>query len=221
MVTRHEFLARLHHLLQPKFYLEIGVQTGESLRLASCPAWGVDPYPQVQNLSPEHHIFPMTSDEFFDGFVVGSSRHGLGDYTVKPFPTVDLAFIDGMHLWEFAMRDFISIEKHSHSRTVVVFDDVLPYSAEIATREQPPGDWTGDVWRAGLLLELVRDDLSMMWVDTAPTGTLVVWDLNPSFPWERGMLTELSDNPVPPQYILDRTFAVSADEAIEKLKERL
>jgi hypothetical protein len=36
-------LARLHHVLRPCSYLEIGVSTGETLRLATCDSIGVDP----------------------------------------------------------------------------------------------------------------------------------------------------------------------------------
>jgi hypothetical protein len=223
VVSRHEFLARLHHLLQPRFYLEIGVHQGLSLALASCPAWGVDPQPLV-HATGRQQIFSMTSDDFFSNYTVGSSRKGMGDIVNRPFPPLDLAFIDGMHLWEFALRDFINIERFSHGRTVIVLDDVMPYNQEIATRVQPPGDWTGDVWKTARFLEEERPDLSIMWVDTFPTGSLVVWDLNPSHDWEDSdlnlIMTMTGETDVPLD-IIQRTHAVSADEAINRLKERL
>ena len=39
---------------------------------------------------------------------------------------LDFAFIDGMHLSEFALRDFMNIEEHMDRAGVVVLDDVLP-----------------------------------------------------------------------------------------------
>jgi hypothetical protein len=219
VVSRHEFLARLHHLLQPRFYLEIGVHQGLSLALASCPAWGVDPQPLV-HATGKQAIFSTTSDTFFGRQYVDGERVAKLSF---PAP-LDLAFIDGMHLWEFALRDFGNIEKLSHGRTVIVLDDVMPYNQEIATRVQPLGDWTGDVWKTARFLEEERPDLSIMWVDTFPTGTLVVWDLNPSHDWEDSDLnlamTMTGETDVPLD-IIQRTHAVSADEAINRLKERL
>ena len=44
------------------------------------------------------------------------------------------AFIDGMHLFEFALRDFMNIERHANWWSVIVFDDMLPR----ATSTRPP-----------------------------------------------------------------------------------
>lgn len=208
MVTRHEFLARLHHLLQPKLYVETGVHTGESLKLASCRAIGIDPNPQVRSESMYATVVAMTSDDYFDA------------NPEMPGP-IDLGFIDGMHQYEFAWRDFRNMELRSSGRGVIAFDDVLPYNQAIAAREQIPGDWTGDVWKVVYILRETRDDLAMMLVDTFPTGTLVVWDLDPSFyrdgehlvmdpGWDQG--DEVPDE------ILYRNTAVTADRAINILK---
>jgi hypothetical protein len=74
-------------------------------------------------------------------------------------------------------------------RTVAVFDDVLPYSPDIAGREPLPGDWTGDVWKIHEILTQNRPDLSLIMVDVAPTGLLVVLGLNP----DNTQLTERYD----------------------------
>ena len=70
-MTRYEFLASLHALLEPKVYLEIGVQYGASLVQAvdADVAYGVDPEPLIEftaNNRPNQHIFAMTSDAFFE-----------------------------------------------------------------------------------------------------------------------------------------------------------
>lgn len=173
---RHDFLHSLHELLRPATYLEIGVQTGRSLAQAIPPTFaiGVDPEPQVSVPIPvAHQIFPMTSDRFFEE--VDASTAGLD------LPPYDLAFIDGMHLVEYCLRDFIGVERHARpdGRTVAVFDDVLPYSADIAGRTPLPGDWAGDCWKIYPILRNHRPDLDLILVDVAPTGALVVLSLDP------------------------------------------
>lgn len=165
MTTRHEFLQLLHRLVQPKTYLEVGVQHGWSLQLSNAARTiGIDPNPLVGK-SPKYTIYQMTSDEFFD------KETGWDDDLADP---IDLAFIDGMHLVENALRDFANIERYSHDRSVIVFDDVLPTTVAMAAREQCPGDWTGDVWRVYDILRERRPDLVLLLVDTQPTGILVV-----------------------------------------------
>jgi len=223
MTTRHEFLAQLHELIRPEMYLEIGVHTGESLRLApqrddnDCVAWGVDPDPGApyRPLRSNEHMFYMTSDEFFR------------ERAPRENWPADLAFIDGMHLWEYALRDFCNIEKHfSHTDTVVVFDDVLPYNVEIAARAMPPGgDWTGDVWRVWQVLTELRPDLYKMMVDTFPTGSLVVWGLKSIVDtdniYQQAIRRFGFEGGPPPPSILNRDDAISAEQAIQILKEQL
>jgi len=215
MTTRHEFLAQLHELLKPETYLEIGVHNGESLLLADCLAFGIDPDPKTpyRPVRSNEYLFHVTSDEFF------------GTYGGNIHPS-DLVFIDGMHLWEYALRDFFNVERDSHTDTVVVFDDVLPYNAEIAARTMPPGgDWTGDVWRVWPALTELRPDLNKMMVDTFPTGSLVVWGLKPTMEtrkiYESAIRRYSFDDGPPPSSILNRDDAVSAERAIQILKEQL
>lgn len=162
MTTRHEFLAQLHDTLKPRGYLEIGVQYGTSLALAKCPAIGIDPAPMLQGHVKDTQLFIMTSDDFFQNNPLDEEE------------TIDLAFIDGMHLFEYALRDFENIERYANPRTVVVFDDVLPRNQHEAAREQCPGDWTGDVWKVPRMIENFRE-LEVYLVDTEPTGTAVVY----------------------------------------------
>lgn len=219
MTTRHEFLQLLHGLVQPRTYLEVGVQHGWSLQLSSASrSIGIDPNPLVGK-SPKYTIYQMTSDEFFD------KETGWDDDLADP---IDLAFIDGMHLVENALRDFANIEKHCHDRSVVVFDDVLPTTVAMAAREQCPGDWTGDVWRVYDILRERRPDLVLVLVDTQPTGLLVV--LRPdSFmgprimaayerTWcEEGQPYRTYDQIDLHQAVLDRRHALDADLAFEQI----
>ena len=50
-IAAYQFLRRIHVETRPNSYLEIGVETGATLNLATCPAVGVDPAP-LQGRSP-------------------------------------------------------------------------------------------------------------------------------------------------------------------------
>jgi hypothetical protein len=210
MTSRHEFLVMLHELLQPKLYVETGVHTGESLKLANCAAIGIDPYPLLtRTQKPSELIAAMESDEYFD-------RH-KEDWERK----IDLGFIDGMHRFENAWRDFLNMEHNATTGSVIAFDDVLPYTKFMAARDMVPGDWTGDVWRVFYLLSEKRPDLRLQLVDTVPTGTLLVWQLDPlvrdQMDWWRTPVWHGDEDP--PDEILFRTQAVPAALAIRMLEE--
>lgn len=206
-MTRHEFLAQLHELLRPKIYFEIGVHTGQSIRLAqfSEHAIGVDPNPQVAQPPANSIIFPLTSDEFFE------KRW----FVLAP---VQLAFIDGLHLFEQVMVDFYNVEQRMDAGGIVVLDDVLPYNQAIAERVQPPGDWTGDVWKAYFLIAEQRPDLEIYLVDTAPTGTMVIMNPDPQHEWT--LDTTWVDGDTVPDFILERRDAKHPNEILEMLRER-
>ena len=162
-----KLLSALHTILDPKSNVEIGVHLGKSLSLASKSAIGIDPEPLVPDelLSSDRvTIFKSTSDEFF-------SSHKKCEF--------DLAFIDGLHLFEYA-RDFMNLEMRGNE-VVIVIDDIYPNSQAQASRTtRETVAWTGDVWRLALCLELYRPDLTLTYVDAHPTGCLIVTGLAPS-----------------------------------------
>jgi methyltransferase family protein len=209
VTTRYEFLAELHRILHPKQYLEIGVQHGDSLRLANCRAIGVDPRPLV-TATGDQAIFTMTSDDFFAEY-----PELVGD--------TELAFIDGMHRFEFAGRDFLNIMRFSRcNELVVVFDDVLPYTQEMASREMVPGDWTGDVWRIWFWLQKFFPDTKMALVDTWPCGSLVVWDVGEELPDNAWMALDIvrpSVEPAVPDEIISRQNALQPELMYQLLDE--
>ncbi len=164
-----EVMAELHALIAPSAYLEIGIRHGRSLRLAQCPAWAVDPQPEAGPLPDSVRLHRCTSDDFFFFLADGD----LGE------TRFDLAFIDGMHLAEFAFRDFLNVEAVMRPDGVIVIDDVLPNHPVQAQRDRQSQVWTGDVWRLGALLQERRPDLRMTWLDTSPTGLLVISRLDP------------------------------------------
>lgn len=169
-----QVLERIHAALRPATYVEIGVFLGESLRLAKAPtvAIGVDPDPKLNApLAPNQRVFVETSDHFF---AQHDLREELGG---KP---VELAFIDGMHQFEFALRDFINLERFCTKDSTILIHDCYPLDRETAGREQGPVSfWSGDIWRLIVLLKKYRPDLSVNIIGAPPTGLGVVRGLDP------------------------------------------
>lgn len=208
-----DVLDRLHGELRPVHYLEIGIRHGRSLALARGAATGVDPAPEIQHeLPPTTKIMSMTSDDFF-----------AGSFDVAP----DFCFIDGLHLFEYALRDFMNFERRAAPGAIAVIDDVFPNHPLQAERARQTRVWTGDVWRLVEVLRKHRPDLFLMPLDTAPTGLLLIAGLDP----ENRVLSERYDAIVlkareisgPPQTVLERRGALDPatkyfDRMIEILK---
>jgi hypothetical protein len=166
-----DFLGRIHELLTGPAYLEVGIRHGDSLALARGPALGVDPEFDLRVDLPEAvRLFEETSDEYFDR---PDPLEPLGGRRVG------YSFIDGMHLAEFALRDFINVERLASRAGVIVFDDMLPRSVEEAARERQTRAWTGDVYKLLAILARHRPDLLCLRIGTEPTGLLLVVGLDP------------------------------------------
>jgi hypothetical protein len=122
------FLRAAHELIKPETYVEVGVHNGSSMSQSRCVSVGIDPAFAInKELRCPVHLYRTTSDEYF-------SRPDLLEATGgMPF---DLAFIDGMHLFEFALRDFVNVERHCSPRSAVIFDDVLPRKPDEAARQK-------------------------------------------------------------------------------------
>jgi hypothetical protein len=167
-----DFLAGLHQAVRPDAYLEIGLRHGDSLALADCPSLGVDPAFNLKvELGDNVTLLRETSDEFFGR---AKPLKALGGRRV------DMAFIDGMHLSEFALRDFIGVERLSRWTGLAIFDDILPRTVEEANRDRRTRAWTGDVYKILGMLAHHRPDLICLRVGTQPTGLLLVLALDPS-----------------------------------------
>ncbi|MFL6246061.1 MAG: class I SAM-dependent methyltransferase [Thermoanaerobaculia bacterium] len=167
-------LAEIHGRRRPRAYLEIGVCAGRSLALAGADtnAFGVDPDPQVtETLGSGTSIFRDTSDRIFGdpGIVRELARHPL-----------DLVFIDGLHLFEAALRDFLNAARYCAPDARIVFHDTLPHDAQMALRNRETQAWTGDVWKAVLALKRLRPYLEITTLDTPPTGLTIVGNIDPA-----------------------------------------
>jgi hypothetical protein len=233
-MQRHAFLRELHRRLRPRNYLEIGVNDGRSLTLSRVPSIGVDPAFKVTSpLRCDLHLVKATSDDFFarpDPIQhVRSARNPIRNVRRgRPIldawrggTTLDLAFIDGMHLAEFALRDFLNVERFSRWSTVIVLDDMLPRNIDEAARERHTKDWAGDVFKVVDVLERHRPDLTVLTVDTEPTGVAVVVGADPASSVLRDRLDTLTaelttPDPQPvPDHVLDRTRSVDPERLLE------
>jgi hypothetical protein len=180
-----EVLGRIHRYLRPRTYLEVGVETGLSMRLAGPRprAIGIDPDPKLSEpLGPNVRFFQETSDAFFARHDVRAELGGL---------PVDLAFIDGLHLFDYALRDFMNVERWCAPESTVIIDDCFPMDRRTAERNRTTAFWTGDVWKLVVLLKKYRPALSIHTVATPPTGMCIVRNLDPGSTFIRDNLDRL------------------------------
>jgi len=168
-----DLLPKIHGHLRPRTYVEVGGETGATLRLLlpETRAIGIDPDPIVSfPLSTRTTLHATTSDEYFAGHDVQAELGGL---------PIDLAFIDGMHHFEFALRDFINIERLCTPSSTILIHDCYPFDRFTSERERHVVFWSGDIWRFVLALRKYRPDLRLHTVAAAPTGLGVARGLDP------------------------------------------
>ena len=168
------WLERLYASLAPETVIAIGVFLGNSLALLQSPtvAIGIDPTPRVTlPLKTETHLFAETSDQFF--------AQGRAEKLLAGRP-LSVAFIDCLHLYEQALRDFIHLEACCGPRSVIMFHDTVPLDQRTQSRTPETAFHTGDVWKTVLCLKYYRPDLDIFTIATPPTGLTVVTGLNPA-----------------------------------------
>jgi hypothetical protein len=187
-------LQRIHAHLKPRTYLEIGLCYGDSIVLAKNAdvCVGIDPGPQIKViLPPVARVYRMTSDSFFSNYDLTAE---LGH------KTLDLAFIDGMHLFEFALRDFVQLERHCSRQSTILVHDCYPTDRVTSLRQQTTLLWTGDVWKLVLCLKKYRPDLKIATVDVAPSGLTIIRGLDPSSTALSSRLPQLEQEFIPLDY---------------------
>ncbi|MGQ0611223.1 MAG: hypothetical protein ACT4N9_09000 [Paracoccaceae bacterium] len=169
------FLDQLHASTLFDWYLEVGCRTGRTFAGVRSKTIAVDPYflaeTNIIGKKPALHVFQTTSDEFFASGVLDK----LG---IK----LSFSFLDGMHLFEFLLRDFINTEANSRPEGVIALHDCCPFSVKMTTRDLnnlPAGPWTGDVWKLIPILQTWRPELTLTILDCKPTGLVMVTGLDP------------------------------------------
>lgn len=178
-----QLLKQLHKSLQPEYYLEVGSSVGHSLAAADCDSIAIDPDFQFTS-NPcggrkKTFLFQESSDSFF-------KNEDVFDY----FPHIDMAFLDGLHLFEFLLRDFMHVEPYLKRNSVVLLHDCLPLTEDMAKRsgtantevadEKYKGWWTGDVWKMYYVLKELRPEIKITALDCPPTGILVLTNFDPT-----------------------------------------
>jgi hypothetical protein len=207
------FLQAVHEQLRPPTYLEIGVRDGASLTLSRARSIGIDPAFAVKHeLHCDLSLHRATSDDYF------ADPAACDHFGGTP---ISLAFIDGMHLFEYALRDFINVERWSAWHSVVFFDDMLPRHVEEAARDRVSMAWTGDVYKVSLALAAHRPDVRLIPVNTRPTGLVLALRTDPDnrvlADGLDAVLAEFdSADPQPvPRSVLDREGAVDPQALLD------
>jgi capsular polysaccharide biosynthesis protein len=179
----YSIIVKLHQQLRPASYFEIASQSDDMLAVANCPAIIVAPElsvnQEVLGDKPVCMMFRMSSDAFFAEY---SPRTLLG----RP---LDMAFINGVRLFEFVLRDFANTEKSMRRNSVILLHDCAPTDTHIGRRaasDHKFGDytrhpywWAGDCWKVIAALRKFRPDLHVQVYNAFPTGFAIITNLDP------------------------------------------
>jgi Methyltransferase domain len=173
-MDRHDVIQYLIDKKKYKRYLEIGVFKGEVFfSVKAMRKYAVDPafsftmqmrY-QVMLKNPANiraRYFRKTSDVFFqeDAPKLFSKKK------------IDICFIDGMHEFEYALRDVENALQYLDEGGVIVLHDCNPLTAEATIsfadweKKNYAGPWNGDVWKTIVYLRSLRDDINVFTLDT-------------------------------------------------------
>ena len=176
-------LERVHNALKPRTYFEIGTQTGQTLALATCSSLAVDPEFIVEhNIIRKKGVCSFYQDTSYNFFRYSSPTQFLGG-------PIDVAFLDGMHWYEYLLRDFNNTEAFCRPNSIIALHDCVPPDSYVGRRlahdknlveaSRFPDWWAGDVWKALLILRSTRPDLKIICFDAPPTGIVLITNLNP------------------------------------------
>ena len=112
----------------------------------------INPY----NLTNQY--YKVTSDVFFK------------EYAGKTFVKnkIELSLIDGMHEYEFVVRDIENTLHYMLDHGVIIIHDCNPATAQAEVRFEDwngEGAWNGNVWKAIVHLRSLRTDLNVFVLD--------------------------------------------------------
>lgn len=170
------YLKSLHQGPPFDWYLEIGCRKGNTFAGSRSKTVAVDPYFQVeQNVitqKPALHVLQQTSDDFFESGFLKAIKAKLS-----------FSFLDGMHLFEFLLRDVMNTEAHTRKDGIIALHDCIPFDYAMTTRDLdnlPSRAWTGDVWKIIPILREYRPDMQIDVLDCQPSGLVLLSNLKPT-----------------------------------------
>ncbi len=154
-------------------YLEIGVFNGRvffriksTFKIAVDPAFAFDAFRKIgKTVVNPYNVFnrfiEKKGDDFFD-------QDAPQLFAKK---SCEMALIDGMHEYDFALRDVENTLKYLSNDGVIVMHDCNPVTKEEACTFQEwkakdfKGQWNGDVWKTIMHLRTFRDDINVFVLD--------------------------------------------------------
>ena len=142
-------------------YLEIGVRKGTTIvRVDADYKVGVDPVLQLEKIAPKLKkklkksknitFYEEESDTFF--------RHNDLKF--------DVILIDGLHVYEQALRDIVNALNCLNDKGFVVVHDCNPQSEKAQSRTEIKGLWNGDVWKAIYAIKIHYEKINYFILDT-------------------------------------------------------
>jgi len=164
-------------------YLEIGVLNGHiffkvqsRFKIAVDPEFRFDALRKMGKLLVNPYnifnkYFKKTSDDFFKE----DAPEILSD------KKLDIALIDGMHEYSFALNDVENSLKYLSENGVIIMHDCNPQKkADAASFEEWKArnftkTWNGDVWRTVLHLRSFRDDINIFTLDCDHGLGIITW----------------------------------------------
>ena len=148
-MTRTDIINTLIKKYNYKTYLEIGVQNGKNINKIECRRkTGIDPDKNTLKFFPG--CFIKTSDDFFK-----ENRQ-----------TFDIIFIDGLHEFKQTLIDISNSLKVLNKNGTIVCHDMLPPDENHQKVPRIQAQWTGDCWKAWVILRGTRANLDMQVINT-------------------------------------------------------
>lgn len=153
LYKEHYVQKALDAVNSPTTYVEIGVRHGDSFRMVRADVkLAVDPVRSVKmgRLGSNEHFYEEASDEFFSTTAPGVIAPGA----------VGSALVDGLHVFDQALRDVLNLEPLMARGGVIVLDDCNPLDTRRAAPAPCEGLWNGDVWKVMAYMRAARRDLT-------------------------------------------------------------
>lgn len=154
-------------------YLEIGVFNGRVFfRVKSTFKIAVDPSFAFDALRKAGKFF-INPYNLFNRYIEKKSDDFFAEDAPELFANkkCNLSLIDGMHEYQFALRDAENVLKYLSEDGVIIMHDCNPITKEEACTFEEwkakgfKGQWNGDVWKTIMHLRTFRDDINVFVLD--------------------------------------------------------